>query len=59
MEENKNIQSRTASGAATAATATTGVPTIEEAIRSFFVYVPETELIELRRRINATKWPDR
>jgi len=29
------------------------------AIRAFEVNVPEAELIELRRRINATKWPER
>jgi pimeloyl-ACP methyl ester carboxylesterase len=29
------------------------------ALRSFHVDVPETELIELRRRINATRWPER
>ena len=29
------------------------------AIRPFHVSVPEEELTELRRRINATKWPDR
>ena len=28
-------------------------------IRPFQVNVPEAELIELRRRINATRWPDR
>ena len=28
-------------------------------IRSFHVNVPEAELTELRRRINATKWPER
>src|SRR5690242_16369510 len=28
-------------------------------IRPFRVDVPETELVELRRRINATRWPDR
>ena len=28
-------------------------------IRPFHVNVPEAELTELRRRINATKWPDR
>ena len=28
-------------------------------IRPFHVNIPETELIELRRRINATRWPDR
>jgi len=29
------------------------------AIRPFRVNVPEAELVELRRRINATRWPDR
>jgi Epoxide hydrolase N terminus len=29
------------------------------AIRPFRVDVPEEELTELRRRINATRWPDR
>src|SRR5215212_7787304 len=28
-------------------------------IRPFHVNVPETQLIELRRRIKATRWPDR
>jgi len=31
----------------------------KNAIRPFHVNVPETELTDLRRRINATKWPDR
>jgi len=31
----------------------------KNAIRPFRVNVPEAELTELRRRINATKWPDR
>jgi pimeloyl-ACP methyl ester carboxylesterase len=30
-----------------------------EAIRPFRANIPEAELTELRRRINATKWPDR
>jgi hypothetical protein len=29
------------------------------AIRPFQVNVPESELTEMRRRINATKWPER
>src|SRR5579862_1632834 len=33
--------------------------TEKTAIRPFHVNVPETELTELRRRINATKFPDR
>jgi len=31
----------------------------KNAIRPFHVNVPETELTELRRRIKATKWPER
>jgi pimeloyl-ACP methyl ester carboxylesterase len=31
----------------------------DNAIRPFHVDVPEAELTELRRRINATRWPDR
>ena len=29
------------------------------AIRSFKVHVPEAELTELRKRVQATKWPER
>jgi len=29
------------------------------AIRPFRVHVPESQLVDLRRRINATRWPDR
>src|SRR5579863_9638178 len=31
----------------------------KNAIRPFQVNVPEAELTELRRRINATRWPER
>jgi pimeloyl-ACP methyl ester carboxylesterase len=31
----------------------------KDAIRPFHVNVPEAELTELRRRINATKWPEK
>src|ERR1700683_1372291 len=31
----------------------------ESLVRPFNVNVPEAELTELRRRINATKWPER
>ena len=31
----------------------------KNAIRPFHVNVPEDQLTELRRRINATKWPER
>src|SRR5690349_12517258 len=31
----------------------------DSAIRSFRISIPEAELVELRRRIAATRWPDR
>src|SRR5678810_1243534 len=45
----------------TQATATrgNGQATDRTAIRPFRVNVPEADLTELRRRINATRWPDR
>jgi Epoxide hydrolase N terminus len=33
--------------------------TDKTAIRPFLLNVPEAELVDLRRRINATKWPER
>lgn len=35
------------------------LPTDKNAIRPFHVNVPESELTELHRRINTTKWPDK
>ena len=29
------------------------------AIRPFHVSIPEADLTDLRRRVNATKWPER
>src|SRR6195256_2027953 len=43
----------------TAAQQVSGQAADQSAIRPFHVHVPEAELTELRRRINATKWPDR
>jgi pimeloyl-ACP methyl ester carboxylesterase len=36
-----------------------GTPADREAIRPFHVSVPEAALVDLRRRINATRWPDK
>ncbi|CAN7638395.1 epoxide hydrolase family protein [Paenibacillus sp. LjRoot56] len=33
--------------------------TDNNAIRPFHVHIPEEEIIELRRRINATRWPEK
>jgi pimeloyl-ACP methyl ester carboxylesterase len=42
-----------------AAQRSTEQATDKSAIHPFHVNVPETELTELRRRINATRWPER
>jgi hypothetical protein len=31
----------------------------KSAIHPFYVHVPEAKMIELRKRISATQWPDR
>jgi pimeloyl-ACP methyl ester carboxylesterase len=56
-----NIREASAQGAnATNATgASAASPRSNSDIRPFRVNVPEAELTELRRRINATRWPDR
>jgi Epoxide hydrolase N terminus len=47
-------------GISAAASARAAAPqTGDTAIRPFRVEVPEEALVDLRRRINATKWPDR
>src|SRR5258705_6651974 len=44
----------------TRATQPSGEQTADKnAIRPFHVNIPDAELTELRRRINATKWPER
>src|SRR5215469_16809715 len=52
--------------AASAAVAASGLipvsaqPTsASEAVRPFRIEIPEADLVELRQRINATRWPDR
>ena len=37
----------------------TGLSREQRTIRPFQVNVPETELVELRRRVKATRWPER
>jgi len=51
-----SIQTATISDSRTTVNVQVGDKT---AIRPFRVNIPEAELIELRRRINATKWPER
>ena len=46
-------------GAAVAAASNTSRVVEDRSIRPFTVHVPQEALIDLRRRINATRWPDR
>ena len=52
----RNLTARTADASLTPQREQAGG---KNAIRPFHVKVPKAELTELRRRINATKWPDR
>jgi pimeloyl-ACP methyl ester carboxylesterase len=55
IRKNRFCKTAQKEGTMTATTATQQQPEI----RPFRVHVPETELAELRRRVNATKWPER
>ncbi|MBV8156964.1 MAG: alpha/beta fold hydrolase, partial [Dyella sp.] len=44
---------------ATTKTVVAKATSADESIRPFKVHVPQAQLDELRRRINATRWPDR
>src|SRR5262245_1796335 len=54
------VMSRTSTAAtAPMATVFTELPADKSGIRPMRVNVPEAEITELRRRIEATRWPDR
>ena len=44
---------------AAAPDAINGVTSLADAIRPFRINVPDEALVDLRRRIRATRWPDR
>ena len=48
-----------AAGAVSLLTTPSAVAAEDSAIRPFRISIPEAELIDLRRRIAATRWPDR
>ena len=48
-----------AAGAASLLPASAGAATGGDAIRPFSINVPEEELVDLRRRIAATRWPEK
>jgi pimeloyl-ACP methyl ester carboxylesterase len=50
---------RTQGGAMVATELATPGATDSGAVRSFHVGFPEADLVELRRRVNATRWPER
>ena len=49
----------TAAAAVGLVPATLSAAATTDAIRPFRVDVPEADLVDLRRRISATRWPDR
>jgi pimeloyl-ACP methyl ester carboxylesterase len=57
--QTKIIQKESAMAQMTTTQPRNQAATDKTAIRPFHVNVPEAELTELRRRINATKWPER
>jgi hypothetical protein len=54
-----SAQGTNATNATNATGASAAPPSNNLDIRPFHVNVPEAELTELRRRINATRWPER
>jgi pimeloyl-ACP methyl ester carboxylesterase len=65
MSRSRYLDRRTVLAASAAAAASSVMPaqaqtgTTRDAIRSFQINVPDADLAELRRRIKATRWPDR
>ena len=65
MSRSRYLDRRTVLAASAAAAASSMMPaqaqtgTTRDAIRSFQINVPDADLAELRRRIKATRWPDR
>ena len=65
MSKSRSLDRRTVLAASAAAAASSVMPaqaqtaTTRDAIRSFQIKLPDADLAELRRRIKATRWPDR
>ncbi len=53
------LASSAAAGVSGVLAAKAHAATESNAIRPFHIKVPEEQIVDLRRRINATKWPDR
>src|SRR5687768_16636177 len=67
MKKNTNILARTLMAGAllmpgltsNAQEEQSSAVSVSNAIRPFHINVPESELVDLRRRVLATRWPDR
>jgi len=59
LDRRSLLASTAAMGAATLLPAAAHAAAGDTAIRPFRINVPEAELVELRRRIAATRWPDK
>ena len=53
------VATSAAAGAVSLLPAHSAVAAEGDAIRPFRVNVPEEQLVDLRQRVNATKWPER
>jgi len=53
------VTSIAAAGAASILSTKLAAAAGDDAIRTFRVNIPEEQLVDLRRRLTATRWPDR
>ena len=58
MQTTKNIIAGTITGAVMAASGLSAGAQNSDAVRPFQVHVPEDQLVDLKRRISDTRWPD-
>ena len=58
IEENDHVHRTAAAGAVGLMNCSLSAAAEGDAIRPFRVNIPEAELTELRRRTNATRWPE-
>src|SRR5450755_1633276 len=59
-EDRRRLLTLAAAGVAATGVASTAVPAAtSEAIRPFHIHIPEKDLVDLRRRLAATRWPEK
>jgi pimeloyl-ACP methyl ester carboxylesterase len=59
MDTTKTLEATDRDRPGLSATTTKGVAAVGDSIRPFHVDIPDSDLADLRRRIQATKWPER